>query len=211
MQGATEVRVASLEAIETARGEVRLHANSGDLTLVFPRPLWERLGEMAPDEAASEPDEGELAELDALRRGLEAFARENGFETVLFDQPCGRGGSPVALDLVLRPSGPFAATTGYAFVPVVGTEHVARYGMNLDKDAAVEGAYLVGAVAEEAALAAGDEELKVLSIRDRRCSSSRYELSPELWRVLSERLGWKDVEPVVPALENDHAIEKRNP
>ncbi|MDP9425989.1 MAG: hypothetical protein M3P37_08125, partial [Actinomycetota bacterium] len=64
----------------------------------------------------------------------------------------------------------------------------------------VEGAYLVGAVAEEGAFAgtAGDEGVKVLSVRGRACSSSRFELAPELWRVLSEGLGWRNVYPVSP-------------
>jgi hypothetical protein len=55
-------------------------------------------------------------------------------------------------------------------------------------------------VAEDRALAAGDDRLKALSIRGRRCSSSRFELAPELWQVLSEDLGWNDVEPVAPAM-----------
>jgi hypothetical protein len=42
--------------------------------------------------------------------------------------------------------------------------------------------------------------LKALSIRGKRCSSSRFELAPELWQVLSEKLGWKNVEPVAPPM-----------
>ena len=65
-----------------------------------------------------------------------------------------------------------------------------------EEDDFVEQAYLVGAVADRQALAAGDARLKALSIRARRCSSSRFELAPELWQVLSEDLGWKNVEHV---------------
>ncbi len=211
MQGAREVRITSLDRFEAADGGVRVLANSGDLALVFPREVWETLGERALlEEAPSEPDAGELAELEEIRRGLEEHARSNRFETVLVDEPCGGENSGVHFDLVLRPADPFAATTGYAFLPVVRTEHVARYGANLDEATAgaVEGAYLVGAVAEEAALAAGGEELKALSVRGRRCSSSRFELAPELWRVLSGDLGWKNVEPVVSATTN--STTKRN-
>ena len=200
-----EVRVESLDGLETARGEARVLANAGDLVLVFPRVLWENLGKMALLEGPSEPDEGEIEELEELRRALKEFAHDNSFETVLVDEPCGAESSGLRFDLVLRPSGPFAATTGYAFMPVVRTEDIARYGVNLDEDGSVEGAYLVGAVAEEAALSAtvGDEGLKALSIRGRRCSSSRFELAPELWRVLSGTMGWRNVEPAMSAMKRN--------
>lgn len=196
----------SLDGLEASADEVRVLANSGDLALVLPPPLWEALGKMALPEAPSKPGAGELAELQEIRRGLEEHARKSGFETVLVDEPCGGEGSGVRFDLVLRPSGPFAATTGYAFLPVVRAEHVARYGANLD--GSIEGAYLVGAVAEEAALAAGDERLRALSVRGRRCSSSRFELTPELWRVLSGELGWRNVEPVMPAKTNNSPTQR---
>jgi hypothetical protein len=99
---------------------------------------------------------------------------------------------------VLRPAGMFAATTGYVFLPVILQEHVAEFGAQLEEDDFVEQAYLVGAVADRLALAAGDESLKALSIRGRACSVSRFELAPELWQVLSEELGWNDVEPAAP-------------
>jgi hypothetical protein len=102
-------------------------------------------------------------------------------------------------DLVLRPAGMFAVTTGYVFVPAVLPEHVARFGVAMEEESFVEQAYLVGAVAADEALAAGDDSLKVLSVRGHRCSSSRFELAPELWRTLSESLGWRNVEPVAPA------------
>ncbi|HKZ27698.1 MAG TPA: hypothetical protein VJ086_07385 [Rubrobacteraceae bacterium] len=42
-------------------------------------------------------------------------------------------------------------------------------------------------------------------MRGRRCSSSRFELAPELWQVLAER-GWDDIEPVA-SVGIDHRIE----
>ncbi len=191
-----EFKVENLDRLEVSDGEVRILANSGDLVLVFSREVWEALAEASPP---PEPDAGELAELEALRRGLEEHAAEHKFATVLADVPCGGENSGQALDLVLRPAGMFAVTTGYRFLPVVRAEHVARLGVSLDEDTFVEQAYLVGAFAEEAALAAGDESLKMLSVRGRRCSSSRFELAPELWRVLSEKLGWRDVQLVSPS------------
>ncbi len=188
----------SLDGFEATGGGVRILVNSGDLALVFTREVWEALAEVSPP---PEPDAGELEELEEIRRGLEEHAAENRFATVLADVPCGGESSGQRLDLVLRPAGMLAVTTGYAFLPVVRAEHVARLGMSLDEDTFVEQAYLVGAVAEEAALAAGDESLKTLSVRGRRCSSSRFELAPELWRVLFEKLGWRDVQVVSPSTE----------
>jgi hypothetical protein len=133
-------------------------------------------------------------------RRLKEHAGENSFTTILEEVPCGGMGSGQRFDLVLRPSGMFAATTGYLFLPVVLPEHMALLGVSLEEDNFVEQAYLVGAVADRQALAAGDERLKALSIRGRRCSSSRFELAPELWQVLSEDLGWKNVEPVAPPM-----------
>jgi hypothetical protein len=34
-------------------------------------------------------------------------------------------------------------------------------------------------------------------VRGRRCSTSRFEMAPELWQVLSEELGWENVETFV--------------
>jgi hypothetical protein len=192
-----EVRIESLEKIEATDGEVRILANSGELVLVFPRALWEDA--IAEASSPSGPTPEELEELTALKRRLKEHARENSFATVLEEVPCGGAGSDQRLDLVLRPAGMFAATTGYLFLPVVSPEHVARLGVSLEEDAFIEQAYLVGAVTEAQALAAGDDRLKALSIRGRRCSSSRFELAPELWQVLSEDLGWKNVEPVAPS------------
>ncbi len=192
-----EVRVESLDKLEMADGGVRLVANSGELALVFGEEAWEALGGLS---LPLEPSPEELAELEDLRRGLAEHARTAGFVSVVENVPCGDEGSGERFDLVLRPSGPFALTTGYVFAPVVSQEHVARLEACLSGESFVEGAYLVGAVAEEGAFAgaAGDEGVKVLSVRGRACSSSRFELAPELWRVLSEGLGWRNVDPVSP-------------
>jgi hypothetical protein len=191
-----EFKVENLDSLEVTDSEVRILANSGDLALVFPRAIWE--GMLAEASSPSGPTSEELEELATLKRRLKEHARENYFATVLEEVPYGGEGSDQQFDLVLRPKGMFAMTTGYLFSPVVSSKRVASFGTQLDEDDFVEQAYLVGAVAEERALFAGDEGLKVLSIRGRRCSSSRFELAPELWQVLSEKLGWRDVEPVAP-------------
>jgi hypothetical protein len=190
-----EVRVTSLERFEATDGEVRILANSGDLALVFPREVWERA--LSETISPQEPTPEEIEELLALKQRLKEHARENSFATALEEVPCGDSDSDYQLDLVLRPAGMLAVTTGYLFLPVVRAEHMARLRTALEEDGFVEGAYLVGAVAEEGALAAGDEGLKALSVRSRRCSSSRFELAPELWQVLAER-GWDDLKPVAP-------------
>ena len=201
-----EVRVTSFERFEAMDGEVRIIANSRDLVLIFPRELWENMptGISSPSEPATE----ELEELVELRGQLEEHARENSFTTVLEKVPLGGDDQDWQLDLVLRPAGMFAATTGYVFLPVVLPEHVAEFGTWLEEDNFVEGAYLVGAVVDQRALAAGNESLKVVSIRGRSCSVSRFELTPELWQVLSEELGWNDVEPVAPGEPLD--ADRRN-
>ncbi len=190
-----EVRVQSLDKLEMADGGVRLVANFGELALVFPQGVWEALGRLS---LPLDPNPEELRELAAVRQGLAEHARANGFASILEDVPCGNDGSPERFDLVLRPSGPFALTMGYVFEPVVTREHVDRLEACLFGEAYVEGVYLVGAVAEGGAFAGRDEGVKVLSVRGRSCSSSRFELAPELWRVLSEGMGWKNVEPVAP-------------
>lgn len=192
-----EVRVESLEKLETYDDGVRLVANSGELALVFPGGVWEAIGGLA---LPLEPSPEEIAELESLRLGLTEYARKNAFTTVVEDVPCGSEISGESFDLVLRPSGPFALTTGYVFAPVVSREHVARLEACLPGESFVEGVYLVGAVAEEGAFAEGarDEGVKVLSMRGRACTSSRFELAPELWRVLSEGMGWRNVELAAP-------------
>jgi len=191
-----EIRVESLNGVETTGEEVRILANGGDLALTFPRDLWEKAIEGA--EPAPEPTAEELSELEELKRRLKEHAEANGFATILEDVPCGDIEGGQRFDLVLRPGGMFAVTTGYVFMSAVLPENVARYGVAMEEETFVEGAYLVGAVASDGALAAGDEALKVLSVRGHRCSSSRFELTTELWRVLSEGLGWRNVEPVAP-------------
>ena len=194
-----EVRVTSFERFEAMEGEVCIIANSGDLALIFPRELWESMPtEVSSPSSPSEPATEELEELVELRGRLEEHARENSFATVLEGVPLGSEDPDWQFDLVLRPAGMFAATTGYVFLPVVLPEHVTQFRARLEEDDFVEGAYLVGAVADRRALAAADEILKALSIRGRTCSVSRFELAPELWQVLSEELGWNDVEPVAP-------------
>ena len=74
---------------------------------------------------------------------------------------------------------------------------MARLGACLEEEDSVEQAYAIGAVADEETLAADDENLNCLSIRGRRCSTSRFEMAPELWQVLYEELGWENVETFV--------------
>ena len=187
-----EVRVESLEGLEALGGGMRLSANSGSLRIFFPKEVWDRL--LASAAVSDEPAPEELAELDLLRERLEGLAKVHSFNSVLGGVQCGSSG--LEYDLVLRPSGLFAMTTGYHFAPVVGPELVSRIGASLDGDGFVEQAYVVGAVAGDAALAAGDEGVRVLAVRGRRCSASRFEMPPELWQVLSGRLGWRDVDTV---------------
>ena len=187
-----EVRVESIEGLQTLGGEVRLSANSGDLDLVFPSAVWEGIIASLSESEAPTPEE--LSELDRLRRSLAGYAKERSFSTVLEGVQC--GGSDLEYHLVLRAGGLFAATTGYHFAPSVGPGLMARIGVTLDGDDFVEQAFVVGAVVEPVALAAGDEALRALSIRGRRCSTSRFEMAPELWRTLHEKLGWRDVQTV---------------
>ena len=196
-----EMRVESLEKVEVTDSEVRILANSGDLALVFPRALWESA--LTEVSSSSEPTSRELEELMTLKRLLKEHAEENSFATVLEDVPCGGKNSGQQFDLVLRPAEIFAATTGYLFLPVVLPEQMALLRASLEEDVFVEQAYIVGALAESQAFATGDERLKALSIRGRRCTSSRFELAPELWQVLSEKLGWRNVEPVALPMGED--------
>ena len=200
-----EVRVESLEKLEALGDGMWLSANSGSLSIVFPREVWDHiLAEAAP--SSEEPDAAEIEELDLLREQLKSHAEENSFGTLLEGVGC--GGSGLEYDLVLRPGGLLALTTGYLFAPVVGPELMARIGACLEEDS-VEQAYAIGAVADEEAFAAADENLHCLSICGRRCSTSRFEMAPELWQVLSDELGWNDVEPVTPRnpLGADHRNE----
>jgi len=185
-----EVRVESLEKLEALGDGMRLSANSGSLSIVFPKEVWDHILSNAP--ISEEPDAAELRELDLLKEQLRAHAEDNSFGTLLEGVGC--GGSGLEYDLVLRPTGLLALTTGYHFAPVVGADLMARIGACLEEDDSVEQAYAIGAVADGEALAADDENLKCLSIRGRRCSTSRFEMAPELWHTLHERLGWENVE-----------------
>ena len=185
-----DVRVESLEKLEVSGEQTRLWANSGGLSIVFPREIWERILADAP--AHEGPEQGELEELDALKKELKAYAEEHAFETILGGVRCGESG--LEYDLVLRPAGLYAVTTGYHFAAVVGPDLMAQIGGSLPDDDLVEQAYAIGAVAGPGALAAGDDNLKALSVRGRRCNTSRFEMAPELWHTLHERLGWNNVE-----------------
>jgi hypothetical protein len=188
-----EVRVESLDGLEVRGRELRLSANAGSLCIVFPREVWDNV--LSSAETSEEPDAAELEQLQDLRSQLKAHAEEQGFETVL--ERVQLGGPGLYYDLVLRPAGLLAVTTGYLFAPVIEPELMAKIGVGLAGDDLVEQAYAIGAVAKEDALAVGDENLKALSIRGRRCSTSRFEMAPELWQVLSEGLGWENVETFV--------------
>ena len=182
----------SLERLERREGRILLSANAGSLSIVFSEEAWKKA--TADDAPERGPSSGELAELAQIRARLEEHAAENAFRTVLRGVRCAGERSALEYDLVLEPSGLLAATTGYLFAPIVGADLVRRVGSGLGWGGTVEQAYLVGAVADDGALAAGDEGLKVLSVRGRRCSASRFEMPPELWQVLSGGLGWRDVE-----------------
>ncbi len=187
-----EVRVESIEGLETLGSEVRLSANSGDLGIVFPTAVWEAV--LASASEPEGPTQEELTELERLRDALAAYARERSFNTVLEGVQC--GGSGLEYDLVLRSGGLFAATTGYHFAPVVAPDLMARVGASLEDDDFVEQAYVIGAVADTMSLAAGDDALRALSMRGRWCSTSRFEMASELWRTLHEKLGWSNVQTV---------------
>jgi hypothetical protein len=186
-----EVRVESLEKMEPSGDGMRLLANSGSLSIVFPKEVWDRILTSAP--SSEEPDAVEIGELAELKDQLKAFAEEHSFKTILEGVRHGA----LEYDLVLRPAGLFAVTTGYLFAPVVGRDLMEKLASSLEGDATVEQAYAIGAVASPDALAADDDNLQALSIRGRRCSASRFEMAPELWHTLHERLGWENVETFV--------------
>jgi hypothetical protein len=189
-----EVRVESLEGLEMSGGQMRLSANSGSLSIVFPKEVWDHI--LANTPASEEPVADELEELHLLKEELKAYAEDSSFATIREGVRC--GGSKLEYDLVLKPAGLFAATTGYHFAPVVVPDLMEELEACLEEDDSVEQAYAIGAVASEEALDfADDENLRCLAIRGRRCSTSRFEMAPELWNTLHERLGWDDVETFV--------------
>jgi hypothetical protein len=156
-----EVRVESLEKPESREGRMLLSANAGSLSIVFSQEVWENLLANAPSSA--EPTPEELEELDYLNEQLEWHADEESFGSAPRDVPCGYSG--LRYDLVLRPAGLFVMTTGYHFAPVVDAGLAARIGAGLEGNDAVEQAYVVGAVADDAALLSGEESLRVLCVR----------------------------------------------
>ena len=190
-----EVRIESLEGLDITDGEIRLPVHSGDLKIVFPAEVWSSL--LASIPIHYEPNPEELAELQDLKQHLMQHAAEHSFTTILEGVQCGGERSNLEYDLVLRPASLYAVTTGYFFAPVVEPEVMARIGVSLEEDSFVEQVYVIGAVAKEQALVAGDDNVKALSVRGRRCTTSRFEMAPELWQVLSERMGWKNVDTVV--------------
>jgi hypothetical protein len=189
-----EVRVESLEGLEVSGDHMRLSANSGSLSIIFPREVWDHILANAP--VSEEPAAAELEELRLLREELKAYAEDNSFATIREGVRC--GGSRLEYDLVLKPAGLLAATTGYHFAPVVVPDLMEELEACLEESDDVEQAYAIGAVASDEALGfADDDNLRCLAIRGRRCSTSRFEMVPELWNTLHERLGWDDVETFV--------------
>lgn len=194
-----EVRVESLDKLESLGGEVWISANSGDVNIVFSKNVWAEILAGASDE--TEPDNSELGEWNDLSRHLASFAKEHSFETILEDVPCGDSGD-LSYDLVLRSNDLYAVTTGYFFAPTIEAGTAKKLRAALETDSFVEQAYLVGAMAESDALLSGGDDLKIVSVRGRKASASRFEMAPELWRTLSDKLGWTDMETVIP--DNKH-------
>jgi hypothetical protein len=188
-----EVRVESLDGLEVRAGELRLSANAGRLRIVFPKQVWDHV--LVSAETSEEPSAAELEELHYLRERLRSHAQKQGFESAL--EGVGTGEPGLDYDLVLRPAGLLAVTTGYLFAPAVGQDLMTRLKTRLEADTFVEQAYAIRAAATEDALAAGDDNLKALSVRGRCCSTSRFEMAHELWQVLYEELGWENVETFV--------------
>ena len=84
------VRVESLEKLETQGSQMRLSANAGSLSIVFPQKVWENLLTNAP--TFEEPTPAELEELDHLKEELEGYAAEESFGRVLRQVLSGRLG-----------------------------------------------------------------------------------------------------------------------
>jgi hypothetical protein len=111
-----EVRVESLDGLEVRAGELRLSANAGRLRIVFPKQVWDHV--LVSAETSEEPSTAELEELHYLREGLRSHAGKQGFESAL--EGVGTGEPGLDYDLVLRPAGLLAVTTGYLFAAAVG-------------------------------------------------------------------------------------------
>ena len=82
-----EVRVESLEGLEMQGKELRLSANSGALSIVFPKEVWDHL--LTSVSPSGEPEATELEELENLREQLKAFAEDNSFAAILEGVRCG--------------------------------------------------------------------------------------------------------------------------
>ncbi len=195
-----EVRVESLDKLESLGGEVWISANSGEggVNIIFPKNVWDELLSKASE--TNEPTEAELGEWNSLFHRLASFAKEHSFETILEDVPC--GGSGLSYGLVLRSNDLYAVTTGYFFAPTIEAGTSEKLRAALEADSFVEQAYAIGAVADDRAFASGDDDLKIISIRGRKSTASRFEMAPELWRTLSEKLGWTSMETVI--TDNKH-------
>lgn len=182
------LKVQSLQNVEMAGREVRLHLNEGELTLIFPREIWEHVTDTP---YSPEPTPEELEDLQRLKEHLFTYARENNFATVLEDYPSNNG----VFELVLRPEGFLAVSTAYFFTPVARTGDIEWVSASLPEDPVIEQAYVVSVVADPQALEMGSDEVQVLCMRDRRCTSSRFEMASELWQVLSDKMAWENVKP----------------
>lgn len=192
-----EVRVESLDKLESLGGEIWISANSGDgneVNIVFPKNVWDEILREISD--TPEPTEAELDEARRMKASLEAFAKNHSFETILEDVPCGE--SSLSYDLVLRSNDLYSVTTGYFFTPAIEAGAAEKLRAALETDSFVEQAYIVGAVAMGSAFAFGNDDLKIVSVRGRKSTASRFEMAPELWRTLSEKLGWTNIETVIP-------------
>ncbi|MBA2376525.1 MAG: hypothetical protein ACR2N0_09720 [Rubrobacteraceae bacterium] len=188
----------SLDKLESLGGEIWISANSGEgneVNIVFPKHVWDDLLSKASD--SDEPTEAELGEWNSLFHRLLSFAKEHSFETILEDVPCGDSGG-LSYDLVLRSNELYAVTSGYFFAPTIEAGTAGKLRAALERDSFVEQAYAIGAVADEGAFTFGNDDLKIVSARGRKSSASRFEMAPELWRTLSEKLGWTNVETIIP-------------
>ena len=113
-----EVRVESLDGLEVRGRELRLSANAGRLRIVFPREVWDHLLRQRPG-ASKSPTPRSSRSCGTSNDRLEGARRE----ARLRDRPrrgSARASSGLDYDLVLRPAGLLAVTTGYLFAPVVG-------------------------------------------------------------------------------------------
>lgn len=191
-----EVRVESLQNLEYIGGEARLFVESEGVEIVFTREAWESLVDRVASGGLVAPSKEEVSGVSEIRDSLVSMARESGFTTVMEDVKA--GGSGLSYDLVLKSSDLYAVTTGYVFSDSELEASLAgEFRAALSEDDFVEQVYIVCPVAGEDALAEGDDDLRVVSVRGGKSTVSRFEMAPELWRTLAEGLGWRDVETFV--------------